>query len=183
MTLRLLYMLKSFRLVMMGLGLLACSLEVLPPEPITPVFQDQPPVGGEADEIGRVTQIVDGDTIEVEIDGVGYRVRYVGVNTPERDEDCYNQATAANRALVSGQTVRLVQDESFTDQYGRLLRYVYVGDTFVNAELVRAGWAEAAEYRPDTRHTAYFRDLERAAAAANLGCHSTGIFDDDTLTR
>ncbi len=159
----------------------ACSIEVLPAAPITPVFQDPPPAA--EGDLARVTRIVDGDTIEVEIDGVGYRVRYVGINTPERDETCYSEATAANRALVNGQTVRLVRDSSNTDQYGRLLRYIYVGDTFVNAELVRNGWAEAVEYRPDTRHTAYFRDLEREATAAGRGCHPTGIFDDGTLTR
>lgn len=134
-------------------------------------------------EVGTVTRVVDGDTIEVEIDDVVYDVRYVGVNTPERDEPCYGDATAANRDLVQGQQVRLVQDESDTDRFDRLLRYVYVGDTFVNEELVRQGYAEAVLYQPDDREFDNFRSLEGQAAGAGLGCHPTGIFDDGTDVR
>jgi endonuclease YncB( thermonuclease family) len=173
-------------LLMLALAALACTFGFEPTEPgQTSAPLTNPDTSGSdgADETGRVTQIVDGDTIEVEIDGVGYRVRYVGVNTPERDEDCYQEAVDANAALVRGQTVRLVRDESNTDRFGRLLRYVYVGSTFVNEALVRDGWAEAVEYRPDTRHTADFRALEQTASSANRGCHPTGIFDDGSLTR
>ena len=79
--------------------------------------------------------------------------------------------------------VRMVKDVSETDQYGRLLRYVYVGDIFVNARLVEEGYAEVVSYPPDTAYFTQFRDLERAAAAANLGCHPTGIFADGSYTR
>lgn len=72
----------------------------------------------------RVTRVIDGDTIDVEISGQTYRVRYVGVNTPERDEECYAEAVAANAALVEGRTVRLEFDTSDTDRFDRLLRYV-----------------------------------------------------------
>lgn len=134
-------------------------------------------------QTARVINVIDGDTIDVELNGVEYRVRYIGVNTPERDQTCYDEATAANRALVSGQSVRLVADVSDTDPYGRLLRYVYVGDVFVNARLVEQGAAEAVRYPPDDAHFDEFRALERAAAAANLLCHATGIFDDGSSTR
>jgi micrococcal nuclease len=130
-----------------------------------------------------VTRIIDGDTIDVRIDGVGYRVRYIGVNTPERDEACYNGASAANAELVEGKTVTLVKDVSETDQFGRLLRYVYAGNTLVNEQLVRDGWAESVEYPPDTARAADFRQLEQEAAAADRGCHPTGIFDDGSATR
>jgi micrococcal nuclease len=84
---------------------------------------------------------------------------------------------------VQGQTVRLVRDQSNTDRFGRLLRYVYVGSRFVNAELVSGGWAEAVEYAPDRAQTAYFRQLEAEARSANRGCHPTGIFNDGSDTR
>jgi len=93
----------------------------------------------------QVTRVVDGDTIEVSIGGTLYRVRYIGIDTPEtvapdRPVGCYGpEASAANKALVEGKTVTLEKDVSDVDQYGRLLRYVYVGSTFVNAELVRQG--------------------------------------------
>lgn len=154
----------------------APSLDIITPT----VGQGGQPSGGET---GTVTNVIDGDTIDVNINGVEYRIRYVGVNTPERDEVCYSEATQANAAMVQGQTVRLVKDVSETDRYDRLLRYVYVGNTFVNAQLVSGGFAEAVLYEPDRAQYNNFRDLEFQAAAANLGCHSTGIFDDNSDTR
>jgi endonuclease YncB( thermonuclease family) len=134
-------------------------------------------------ETGVVTHIVDGDTFDVQLSNGNYRVRYIGINTPERNEPCYQDATNADAMLISGKTVTLVKDVSDTDQYGRLLRYVYVGNDFINADLVREGWAENAEYPPDTAHAAEFRALEAQAKQANIGCHPTGIFDDGSPTR
>ena len=51
-------------------------------------------------ETAQVTNVIDGDTIDVLLNGEEVRVRYVGVNTPERDEICYSEAMEANRALV-----------------------------------------------------------------------------------
>jgi micrococcal nuclease len=92
---------------------------------------------------GPVVKVIDRDTIEVELDGQRVRVRYIGVNTPETKhptkgrEPCGKEASAANRTLVEGQTVRLELDVQHWDRYQRLLAYVYVGDKMVNAELVR----------------------------------------------
>lgn len=140
-----------------------------------------PPPTPTAESIGGdealVVRVIDGDTIDVILDGIEYRVRYIGVNTPERDEACYQEATDANAALVENQSVRLVRDVSETDRFDRLLRYVYVDDTFVNAALVREGYAEAVEYPPDTANAALFNQLEDEARAADRGCHPTGVFD------
>jgi micrococcal nuclease len=117
------------------------TLEPTPTSTVEPVGEGTP---------AQVTNIVDGDTIDVLINGAEYRVRYILVNTPERGELFYSEATAANAALVSGQTVTLVEDVSETDRYGRLLRYVYLADgTFVNEELVRQGYAQIATFPPD----------------------------------
>ena len=117
----------------------------------------------------RVVGIVDGDTIDVEIGGETYRLRYIGVNTPERDQPLYREAKEANRALVMGREVRLVRDVSETDGYGRLLRYVWVGDTFVNGELVRRGFAQASTYPPDVARQAELGALQREAIAERRG--------------
>jgi endonuclease YncB( thermonuclease family) len=138
------------------------------------------PSGGQT---AQVVHIVDGDTIDVEFDGLRHRIRYVGMNTPESNEPCFAEATAANVALVANKTVTLVKDVSETDQYGRLLRYVYVGDVFVNAELVKEGYAEVVSYPPDTAQFEYFKQLEQQAHDANIGCHPTGIFNDGSYTR
>jgi micrococcal nuclease len=144
------------------------------------VLEPGTPTGGET---GQVTRVIDGDTIEVRINGQIYDVRYVGVNTPERDEPCFREATNFNARLVEGQTVRLVRDESNTDRYDRLLRYIYVDDTLVNRELVEEGYAEAVLYEPDDEYYREFRQLEIQAANQGLGCHPTGIFDDGSATR
>lgn len=133
-----------------------------------------PPAG----EIARVTRIIDGDTIDVEINGRTYRVRYIGMDTPERGEVCFAEATTANTLLVSNQEVTLVKDVNETDRYDRLVRYVFVDDLFVDAALVAQGYARAYPYPPDTTYADYFDSLEAQARAAGLGCHPTGIFAD-----
>jgi micrococcal nuclease len=151
-----------------------------------PTAGNPPPNNGASVIIGDsgvVTQVIDGDTIDVNLNGTEYRVRYIGMNTPERDEVCFQEARNANAALVQAQTVTLVRDVSETDRFGRLLRYVYVNGVNVNAQLVAEGWAEAAEYPPDTAQAASFRELEAQARAANLGCHPTGIFNDGSDVR
>jgi len=120
-------------------------------------------------DTAKVTQVIDGDTIVIE---GGYRVRYIGIDAPEiypEMEACGMEALQANRVLVDGKEVRLERDVSETDKYGRLLRYVYVNDIFVNAELVREGLAYAGAYPPDTKYQAYLEKLEAEARQAGRG--------------
>lgn len=120
-------------------------------------------------EIALVSRVIDGDTIELVN---GRRVRYIGIDTPEKSEYFFEEATTKNSELVLGKEVRLEKDISETDQYGRLLRYVYVGDLFVNAELVRLGYAREAYYPPDTIHSDEFLRLEKYAIDSDLGLHN-----------
>ena len=121
-------------------------------------------------ETAVVTQIIDGDTIDVEINGETYRVRYIGMDTPERDEPLFREAAEANARLVAGQTVIMIKDVSETDRYGRLLRYVYLEDgTFVNGELVRLGFAQASTYPPDVAFQDTFTELQRTAVNNGKG--------------
>ncbi len=120
-------------------------------------------------DTARVIQVVDGDTIIIE---GNFQVRYIGIDTPEiypEVEAFGMEAQQANRALVEGKQVRLEGDVSETDKYGRLLRYVYVGDTFVNAELVRQGLAQTRAYPPDTKYQDYLEQMESEAREAGRG--------------
>ena len=117
----------------------------------------------------RVTSVIDGDTIEVALAGQTYRVRYIGIECAEPGLYGSEQATQENRHLVEGKTVRLEKDVSETDQYGRLLRYVYVGGIFVNAELIRRGVATAWTYPPDVAYSDLFVQLEREAREDGRG--------------
>ncbi len=136
-----------------------------------------------AAEMGPVTRVVDGDTIDVMLNGVNTRIRYLQMNTPERDHPCFKDSTQANAALVMGKTVRLVADKELVDRYDRLLRFVYVDDVLVNRVLVEQGWAEVVLYPPNELHYDEFLQLEREAAAAGRGCHPSGVFDDGSSTR
>jgi micrococcal nuclease len=123
----------------------------------------------------QVTRVVDGDTIEVEYQGHSEDVRYIGVDTPESVKpdtpvQCYAIAASHfNEGLVDGKRVRLVFDAERRDVYDRLLAYAYLGDTFVNAELVRRGYARTLEIAPNTRFAGLFDRLEQAAANAGRG--------------
>ncbi len=138
----------------------------VPTRPGATTPADEPPEGDRA----AVTYVFDGDTIEVELDGRAYRLRYIGVDTPEREEPFYQAAFDFNRDLVAGQTVTLVRDVSETDQYGRLLRYVYLDDgTFVNAAIISAGLGRLVTFPPDVAQTENFKQLQQEAREAGAG--------------
>ncbi len=120
-------------------------------------------------------RIVDGDTIVVKIGVEEYKVRYIGIDTPETVDPNRpvgyfgKEASQKNTELVLGRDVRLEKDISNTDKYGRLLRYVYVGDVMINAELIRLGYAKASTYPPDVKYSAMFVQLEREARENGVG--------------
>lgn len=130
-------------------------------------------------ETARVVRVVDGDTVIIDRGRGNERLRYIGMDTPESVkpgtpvEFMAKEASAANAAMVEGRTVVLERDVSETDQYDRLLRYVWVRDgdawRFVNLELVRQGFAQVATFPPDVRWTDVLRDAQRAARDAGIG--------------
>ena len=113
-----------------------------------------------------VTRIVDGDTFEV---ASGQKVRLIGVDTPEKDECYFTQASNRLTTHIDNKEVTLLKDVSETDRYGRLLRYVFVGDTLVNTELVSEGYALASAYPPDIAYQDTFEAAEREARSAGRG--------------
>jgi micrococcal nuclease len=126
---------------------------------------------------GVVTRVVDGDTVHVALGGRDETVRYIGVDTPESVKpntpvQCFAEAaSSANRRLVDGQAVRVSYDVEQRDRYGRLLAYVYrVRDgEFVNATLVREGYARTLTIPPNVRFAAEFAGLARRAREARRG--------------
>jgi micrococcal nuclease len=133
-----------------------------------------------------VRRVVDGDTLLLES---GERVRLIGIDTPEvhesnklyRDarksgEDAASiqamgrRAAAFTRQLVEGKRVRLEFDVEKHDRYKRLLAYVYLPDgTFVNAEIIRQGYASVMTYPPNVKYADEFLKLFREAREANKG--------------
>jgi micrococcal nuclease len=128
-----------------------------------------------------VTDVVDGDTIEVELpDGSEEDVRYIGIDTPEvhhptrGEEPGGRAATEINRGLVGDRPVRLEPDVQLRDRYGRLLAYVWVkradgAEVMVNAELVRLGYAQVMTIPPNVRYAEMLRKLGAEARENHRG--------------
>jgi micrococcal nuclease len=138
--------------------------------------EDERPFGKAPDGPTRtatVLSVTDGDTIRVLIGGKEERVRYIGMDAPELGAVLSYEATAANAELVAGQDVVLERDVSKRDQFGRLLRYVWLerddGWVLVNRDLVRRGFAQAISYPPDVKYDDILQRAERNATRASRG--------------
>ena len=114
-------------------------------------------------KVERVDKIVDGDTLRL---GDGKTIRLTGINAPETDEFYYEEAKEKLKELVLGKKVRLEKDKSDKDDYGRLLRYVYVDELFVNAEMIRLGLARIEEIEPNVKYSELFLEEENKARKA-----------------
>jgi len=142
-------------------------------------------------ETATVVDVADGDTIDVAITGIfegpgagqanvgdEHTVRLVGIDTPESVKpnspiECFGrESSAATEALLLGAEVRLVKDVEETDRFGRLLRYVYIGEEMANARLVVNGYANAFTYPPNIRHSEFFVQLQREARENDRGLWS-----------
>lgn len=173
----------------------ACSGHVVDLSYQAPATLPQEPPGFER---ATVTRVVDGDTIEVRITarvegpgagqarvGGSYDVRLIGMDTPESVKpgspvECFGrEASAATEALVEDQAVTLVKDVEETDSYGRLLRYVYVGQEMIDARLVANGYAQAYTYPPNVRHSALLVALQREARTDDRGLWSPETCDGE----
>jgi len=121
-----------------------------------------------------LVNVIDGDTIVVIFPGSSqrYNVRFIGIDTPEtypETEYFGLEAYKANKSLLGSGPVYLFKDVSNTDQYGRLLRYIVVGDYFVNYELANRGYANVFSYPPDVACHKLFLDAQRSAREHGRG--------------
>ena len=154
------------------LALAACEAVATPTPPPTPTQ----PVPQPGRTLASVVRVVDGDTIVVNIDGEEHTVRYIGIDTPETVhpsrpvQEFGIEASNRNKELVEGKQVWLEKDVSETDQFGRLLRYVWLDETtMVNAVLVSEGLAQVSTFPPDVKHTDLFIQLQNEARDNRAG--------------
>lgn len=139
-------------------------------------------------EEAKVVKVVDGDTIEVSLRGKNYKIRMVGVDTPEtvhpkKPVQFYGkEASNYTKSQLTNKTVFLQKDVTDNDKYGRLLRYVWLSkpssnnpskqeviSKMYNAQLVKNGYAHVYTYPPDVRYIPVFRELEENARKNNIG--------------
>lgn len=120
---------------------------------------------------GKVVRVSDGDTLVVQVDpNRQEKVRLLGIDTPEMAQEPWGaRAKAFTERLALGKIVRLESDVQPRDQYGRFLAYAYVGQTFVNYELVRQGYAMLLTYPPNVAHVDDFTRAQKLARAEGKG--------------
>ena len=130
--------------------------------------------------IAFVASVTDGDTVKVRIDGVEADVRLLGINAPEREECGGPESTALLGMMIDGRDVLLVSGEEDTDEFGRLLRYVYLdepgGPTLVNAVMVEDGNALGLSNGHEYERS--FKSLEASAFQSGLGMWGTFVCGD-----
>lgn len=123
-----------------------------------------------------VTEVSDGDTIKVKMGDKIETIRFIGMDTPETKDprkavQCFGQqASDYTKNLLLGKQVRLESDpnDSDRDKYKRLLRYVYLGDTLVNQELIKQGYAFTYVVFPFTKMEE-FKASEQEARSNSRG--------------
>lgn len=148
--------------------------------PTTPTTPTTPAIPLTEQEITSVSvvRVIDGDTIEVKFEnGALEKVRLIGIDTPETKDprkpvECFGQeATKKMEELVNGKTIKLDRKkEENRDTYDRLLRFIYVGNTFVNAEMIKQGYAYAyLKYPFDSKLMEDFKSYEKEARENQRG--------------
>jgi micrococcal nuclease len=126
----------------------------------------------------NVTKVIDGDTFWVD-DGSkkGIKIRLIGVDAPE-SRNVFKKVIGYYgieskqylNSLIAGKKVRLEYDIDTLDQYGRSLAYVYLQDgTFINAEIVKQGYAMVMTVPPNVKYAEKFFTLQRSAREKNKG--------------
>jgi micrococcal nuclease len=134
----------------------------------------------------KITKIVDGDTIEVqkEVDGnmKKYKVRLLGINTPEsvdprREVECFGkEASAYAKENFLGKIVNLETDDTQDkyDKYDRLLAYIFLEDgQMINRKLIADGYAYEYTYDKPYKYQKDFKDIQRFAKSENRGLWSS----------
>lgn len=117
-------------------------------------------------EKALVTKVVDGDTIVIE---GGDSVRLLGMDTPEKGQKFYQEAKDFLTERVLMKEIKLEKDKTGKDQYGRLLRYVWLNSTLINTELVENGLAKALSYDPNIKYKDLIAKKEKEAMDSKIG--------------
>ena len=151
--------------------------------------QLQSPVTESNRTLYEVIKVVDGDTIDVKIDGRVERLRLIGIDTPETVDSrkivqCFGrEASDQAKSLLAGAKVSLESDASqdSRDKYDRLLRYVYLEDgTSFNEHMIAEGYAHEYTYDLPYKHQQAFKDAEKKARETNKGLWSSSTCGGDT---
>lgn len=142
----------------------------------TEVFDDRR-ADGDADFriTVRVVEVVDGDTIRVDLNGEETPVRLIGIDTPEKDgpytdEECFGeQASRYTAEALGARDVELEFDVERTDRFDRTLAYVWIDDGLFNERILREGYAVLATFPPNVHYVDRFTTAQRRARDEQAG--------------
>ena len=138
----------------------------------------------EANILYSVTRVVDGDTVDVDINGETERIRLIGLNTPEtvdprRPVECFGkEASAKAKSILSGQKVKIETDPSQNsrDKYGRLLAYIFLSDgTLFNKMMIEEGYGHEYTYHLPYKYQTEFKTAETRARENKKGLWADGV--------
>lgn len=122
-----------------------------------------------------VLRVIDGDTIVLKD---GRKLRLIGIDAPEKGRPYFEEAKKKLKELLEGKEVTLEKDVSEKDRYGRLLRYLWLGSTLVNLEMVRQGFAFCYTYPPDVKYQDKILQAERKAREKKIGLWASRATED-----
>ena len=140
-------------------------------------------LGGDDEDTVVVNRVIDGDTIDVDIDGENTRVRLLNIDTPEighngEPSECLAEEAKhyLERRLPQGTELRLEYDSERTDKYGRTLAGAFLEDDFVNADIAAEGLAAAVVFGGNDKFYEEVQKAERAPKDADEGIF--GVSDE-----
>lgn len=131
----------------------------------------------------KVIRVVDGDTVDINIDGQSVRVRLIGVNTPEtvhpsKPVECFGkEASNYTNRMLHGKNIQLELDSSQDtfDNYNRLLAYVYIDGNNFNYMLIRNGYAYEYTYNVPYKYQTEFKKAQYYASVNNIGLWNPNV--------
>jgi len=133
------------------------------------------PAASTPHETFRIERVIDGDTVQIRLDGRKESVRLIGIDTPETKKPntpvrFYGQkASDFTQKRLAGQTVGLEWDVERRDRYDRLLAYVWLGDELFNRTLVELGYARVATFPPNVKYVDTLQKAQEKARSQGLG--------------
>ncbi len=129
-------------------------------------------------EYATVTRVVDGDTIIANINGTDYRVRFIGMDTPEtvhpeKPVEPYGpEASMFTESMLNNKKVFLEYDVQHFDRFDRVLAYIWVDDLMINEQLVKEGLAFVTTYPPNVKYVERFLDAQKHAQEQKINIWS-----------
>lgn len=147
------------------------------PSPTVTALPSAQVLGNEINQAYLVTKVIDGDTIDVAIDGKKETVRLIGIDAPEtfgsrKSLQCFGeQSSAFARNLLTGKQVVLEKDETQgeRDKYQRLLRYIFLNGKNINQFMIEEGYSYEYTYQTPYKYQGAFKEAENQARESKRG--------------